>query len=454
MSDNTEQCMSCKWYLGAMGLNDALRCLAFSKEIPREILTGEQQHQTPYKGDRGIVWEEGTRALLDDDSREHRVREITEYLEELKELEANPPCPRCGTHTHEIIYGMPAGPPTFRYFAAGCVIDEDSFHYRWWCRRCNTVIHDDLIMISRLAHRYSAFESIDKREFQRSSRILQSIWRTERGYDIGELKSKNGSRPLGSRLPMPWARESLGNYLNETIRNVVRDEVIDPIKSKGKLFSKPRIFDDLLSSQPLCFNLFAELKQDLAFATKVFKILAPDVIGSVTGIEFEWSPGMGDLRFTGDRSAFDVYVTFSSRDHSKGFIGIEVKYHENLVGRAATHKERYDQVASQMDCFEGSHLEALKKQPLQQIWRDHMLAGIHKIVDGFEEGIFVFLYPEANTYCAEAITTYRQCLTNDYTFRSWTLEGVVDAIKRSTDDGWIDLFVDRYLNYDKLSRFA
>ena len=83
-----------------------------------------------------------------------------------------------------------------------------------------------------------------------------------------------------------------------------------------------------------------------------------------------------------------------------------------------------------------------------------MLAGIHKIVDGFEEGIFVFLYPEANTYCAEAITTYRQCLTNDSTFRSWTLEGVVDAIKRSTDDDWIDLFVDRYLNFDKLSRFA
>ena len=241
MSDNAEQCVSCKWYLGAMGLNDALRCLAFSKEIPREILTGEQQHQTPYKGDGGIVWEEGTRAFLDDDSREHRVREITEYLEELKELEANPPCPRCGTHTHEIIYGMPAGPPTFRYFAAGCIIDEDSFHYRWWCRKCNTVIHDDSIMISRLAYRYSAFESIDKREFQRSARILQSIWRTERGYDIGELKSKNGSRPLGSRLPMPWARESLGNYLNETIRNVVRDEVIDPIKSKGRLFSKPRI---------------------------------------------------------------------------------------------------------------------------------------------------------------------------------------------------------------------
>ena len=454
MSDNTEQCVSCKWYLGAMGLNDAIRCLAFSKEIPLQILTGDQQHQTPYKGDGGIVWEEDISCFLDDDLRERRVREITEYLNELKELEANPSCPRCGANTHEVIYGMPAGPPTFRYFTAGCAIDEDSFHYRWWCRKCNTVIHDDSIVISELAHRYSAFESIDKREFQRSARILQSIWRVEQGYDIGELKSKNGCKPLGSRLVMPWARESLANYLSETIKTVVRAEVMDPIKSKGKLFAKPRVFNDLLSSQPLCFNLFAELKQDLPLATKVFKVLAPDVIGSVTGIEFEWSPGVGDLRLTGDRSAFDVYVTFSSQDDSKGFIGIEVKYHENLIGRAAVHKERYDQSAAQMNCFEESRLEVLKKQPLQQIWRDHMLAGMHKMVDGFGEGFFVFLYPEANTYCAEAITRYRQCLTNDDTIRSWTLEAVVDAIKQSTNDDWIDLFADRYLNFDKVSNSA
>ena len=83
-----------------------------------------------------------------------------------------------------------------------------------------------------------------------------------------------------------------------------------------------------------------------------------------------------------------------------------------------------------------------------------MLAGVHRIANGFEEGFFVFLYPEGNTYCTEAVTRYRGCLTDTDTFASWTLESVVSAIKRCTDEDWIDLFVDRYLNYEKILTYV
>ena len=119
------------------------------------------------------------------------------------------------------------------------------------------------MILRELAERYSALEAVDKSDFQRSARILQSMWRAEQGYEIGELKTKSGSRLLGSRLVMPWAQDKLANYLSDTIKCVVGDEVMDPVKSKGKLYGKPRIFNDLLSSQPLCFNLFAELQRDL-----------------------------------------------------------------------------------------------------------------------------------------------------------------------------------------------
>ena len=58
-------------------------------------------------------------------------------------------------------------------------------------------------------------------------------------------------------MEMPWAQETLANFMTEHVHRVVRQEVLDPRRSKGKLFAKPRIFNDLLSSQPLCFNLFA-----------------------------------------------------------------------------------------------------------------------------------------------------------------------------------------------------
>lgn len=126
------------------------------------------------------------------------------------------------------------------------------------------------------------------------------MWREERGYPIGLHRGN----PLGSRLAMPWARETLGNYLTDAIRAVVRHEVFDPSTSAGKLYARPRIFSDLLSSQPLCFNLFAELQQNLELASAVFHTLTAGRIAQVTAIEFEYSPGpgailiRGSLRFT------------------------------------------------------------------------------------------------------------------------------------------------------------
>jgi hypothetical protein len=115
-----------------------------------------------------------------------------------------------------------------------------------------------------LAKRSQVFVSSDN-TFQRRVRIMQSAWREKRGYLIGEHNGK----PLGSRLAMPWAKETLCNYLTENIREVVRREVFSS-NSQGKLFAYPRIVNDLLSSQPFCFNLFGELQIDLKLATKVF----------------------------------------------------------------------------------------------------------------------------------------------------------------------------------------
>lgn len=160
------------------------------------------------------------------------------------------------------------------------------------------------------------------------------------------------SRPLGSRLPMPWAREELANFVTDGVREVVRAEVLDPAKSRGKLFGKPRIFNDLLSSQPLCFNLFAELRSDLALASKLVAHFTAGRFSEVVAIEFEHAPSPIE-RYTGDRSAFDVLLECRSARGAHGFLGIEVKYHENLTGAAASHKPRYEDPHEEGMAFAG-----------------------------------------------------------------------------------------------------
>jgi len=277
--------------------------------------------------------------------------------------------------------------------------------------------------------------------FQRTVRLRQALWREKLGYPIGLHRDI----PLGTRLQMPDAKKHLWNYLTDGIREVVRAEVLGTRRGDGKLFAEPRIFDDLLSSQPLCFNLFGELKLDLALASRVLRRLAPDKIKTVHRIEFEHSPGRRDPRYTADRSAFDVYVEYESIRGEKGFLGIEVKYHENLNDALAPHRERYDQVAQGMGCFHAGNVAHLRMKPINQLWRDHMLAGSMILAGGWKEGMFVVLYPAENSHAAAAITKYQACLTDATTFDAWTLESFVAALKAEDTGDWVNDLECRYL---------
>ena len=304
--------------------------------------------------------------------------------------------------------------------------------------------------LDKLAKSYSAFEKSDVSDFQRKARILQSMWRKERGFKAGQYQGKT----RGNYLPMPWAQNTLNNFLSDTTRKVVAKEVLHQ-SDYSKFYAKPRVFNNLLSSQPLCFNLFAELQQDLFLATKVFRQLCPYRVNTVLSIQFEHSPGIKDASYLGDRSAFDVYVEFFNKADEKGFIGIEVKYHENLRDTPAETKERYFEVASAMGCFKNECLESLRRAPLEQIWRNHLLAGSlqYSPKDSFKDGLFVFVYPQQNLHCRQAVKQYKQCLTIDRTFQSWTLESIVEAIKQNTKDRWIDDVIDRYLNFEKIEKY-
>jgi len=251
---------------------------------------------------------------------------------------------------------------------------------------------------------------------------------------------------------MPSAREDLTNFLTDNIRSVVEWEVLDPRRSRGKLFGKPRIFNDLLSSQPLCFNLFGELCFDLPSASRLVSELTEGRFREVKELKFEYSPGCGDPRYLSDRSAFDVFFECRSASGGRGFLGVEVKYHENLRGGAATHRKRYDEVAKEMGCFGPDPSKLLQRSPLQQIWRDHLLCGAVRKTDGYDDALFVILFPRDNVHCGAAVAKYKALLTNTDSFASWHLEDVVGQLLTIDSKGWARQFSDRYCNYGKIGR--
>lgn len=288
--------------------------------------------------------------------------------------------------------------------------------------------------------------------FQRRARLLQALWREERGLPIGERRP---GVPLGSRLPKAFAKESGANLMTPAALAAARREVDAMRAGSGQKIDEDRLWANLLSSQPLAFSLFADLGTDLGLASRVFKRLWPERIAKVTTIGFEYSPGRGSPKYTADRTAFDVYVEHTTPRGGRGFIGIEVKYHEALTDAPAEQRPRYDELTRAMGCFKPDLVAGLRRKPVEQIWRDHMLAGSMLLATtDWESGLYVFLYPEDNEPCRAAAQLYREYLSDARAFDAVTLETVVAAIARETTAPWIEEVRRRYLGWAKLTDHA
>jgi len=143
-------------------------------------------------------------------------------------------------------------------------------------------------------------------------------------------------------------------------------------------FDSTRLHGDLLSSMPMCFNLFGPLWDDPELATAVTHRWFPDLcpVDAQVGVGFEWSPGRSDPKWLGDRTAFDAVLNIEL-DGERRLVGIETKYHEypitEPVGRSP--RQRYLDVTEQAGLFEGTEwLDKVWATDLEQIWRDHLLA--------------------------------------------------------------------------------
>jgi hypothetical protein len=286
-------------------------------------------------------------------------------------------------------------------------------------------------------------------EYSAHARLLQSKWRHAKGYPMGKY---------GNYLEGAFAKTAKVNFLTKRIQALATDEMINAKSSKA-LYDEGRMWSNLLSSQPLCFNLFGELSHDMKAATACFRQLFPDRIQHVNAVRFEYSPGRENPKYTGDRSAFDVFVEYE-RDGIKGFIGIEVKYAEALREESAKnaeasfrkHRGRYEELSRpELGVFKSDSIERLRRPPLSQIWRDHLLAIALMEHESrtYEEGLFVFLFPSQNRQCQNGVDAYAQHLASPDAmcnrFSPRYLEEFIDTIADYFGTEWSNELKSRYL---------
>jgi hypothetical protein len=269
----------------------------------------------------------------------------------------------------------------------------------------------------------------DLTTFRRRARYQQAMWREARGYPIGTSPSGQ-PKPNGSMLTTTDAAGFV-NFLSPQIAAAVQHRIDS--REPGQQFEPGRLKANLLSSMPMCFNLFGECFNDPARLTEVGKTLF-GLQEAGKEVRFEWSPNRRDPGFTGDGTAFDAALVFGDPSGPETVIGIETKYHErvDIEARpdAVTRLPRYTEIAQKAridgkPVFKPDWEGRVLGTELQQIWRDHLLllSLLEHDSGRWARGCYVLVYPSGHTGFAAAGGAYRdEVLADTSTFRLMTVE--------------------------------
>jgi PD-(D/E)XK nuclease superfamily len=270
-------------------------------------------------------------------------------------------------------------------------------------------------------------------DFRRGLRYHQARWREANGHPIGSqpIAPHEGapSRPVGSRLPLDYARDTGATFVTLAAREAARarTSVVEPHQS----FDHQRLWAELLWPAALAINLFGDLAGDLRLADRAVHTWWPDVPGTVADVRFAHSPGRLDPTWLGNLVAFDVAFVLDLGDGTQGIVGVVTAYHD--VNRRQppkpTRLPRYREITDRSGVFGQGAIDAVNGTELIHIWLDHLLvlSMLQHPSGAWRWGRLVVVHPAGNTDFADACDRYRALLVDWSTFASTTLEGLLDA---------------------------
>ena len=284
--------------------------------------------------------------------------------------------------------------------------------------------------------------------FAARMRLHQSWYRVQvLDAPCGTGPMPSSTRHYGNMLRREEGAQGL-NFLTPAIFEVAQRRI-----AEGKGTVEPfRLLHNMLSSQPMCFNLFGQLVDDLDLATTLWQALLPGEVKRVTRVLIEYAPEPA-AEYLNDRTAFDAYVEYLDTAGRPTFTGIEVKLSEPFS------QKRYDRPAYRrwMDGpnspWRPEAWERVAKVSHNQLWRDHLLAVaiFDQRESRFDHGRLMLVRHPDDSHCHSVVQEYQDLLKDDDdTFIDMPLDRLVKTWQDLSvaDDlqEWLAQIRLRYLN--------
>lgn len=219
---------------------------------------------------------------------------------------------------------------------------------------------------------------------------------------------------------------------------------------------------NLLSSQPLAFNLFGPFTNNPDPLLPWVRTVDPDA-DTVQAVRLEWAPPKSET--FGGGSAFDAFVVYAAGD-SHRLLGIECKYAETLAqtsiksilrhryaegphaGMRPPSYVKYQSYVEDSGRWKASAAEHLDVPNLRQFWLNTMLAQRVAEKDGFEFGTSIVLTCQHDRDAWSATRDVRTWLTNPADLRWYSYEALLGTLR---DQVWAPEFVRRYLDFSPVA---
>jgi PD-(D/E)XK nuclease superfamily len=271
--------------------------------------------------------------------------------------------------------------------------------------------------------------------FRRLTRYQQALWRESQGYPIGSQPHRprpgSPSRPVGSRIMLDYAKETGVNLITPASLDAARTRT--GFVERHQSFDHQRLWADLLSSEALVFNLFADIALDPVAATSLASAWFPELPAPVTEIRFAHSPGRLDPAYLNSLRAFDAALVLDAGRGRRGVIAVDVKFHE-LMKKEMPKPENRDrnlEVAQRSGVFrDGVAEELMGRSTMCETWLEHllMLSMLQHEDHGWAWARHVVIHPAGNTSVIQMLEDYRQRLTDPDQITTMTLQHyLVDA---------------------------
>jgi len=196
-------------------------------------------------------------------------------------------------------------------------------------------------------------------------RFHQGWWRA---FVLGEPEGPHPLRQGESVCNViSGGSDSLKNLIGDGARAAV-ERTLGERRAQGKaagIIDERRLYNNLLSSQPLVFNFFGNLQQDLALASQLMRRLVPG-IDEVLDVRFEFAPGPWI-----DNSAFDVALVVESQGRT-GLLGLECKFTETFSPTVYDNVE-YREIARASGVFRADYETCIAPR-FNQLFRNQLIA--------------------------------------------------------------------------------